>query len=123
MTTPTLKQLVAGATKGARHVAGATIVYSRDGTICECGEPRATTTARFIKADLGSPDSKEIYANADLIARLSPELALAVYEALEHMKQEMIDASERTGVGKLCEHTESWQVINRAMNLLDGLTP
>lgn len=109
MSTPTLRELCAGATKGPWHM----IPIQPGDKYIEIQGPGVTV-------DYDDVDHDEQRANAALIARLSPEVALAVYKALNHMRHEMLDAAERTGVGKLCEHTESWRMINNALRLLDG---
>ncbi len=37
--------------------------------------------------------------------------------ALEYCRQAMLEAAERTGVGKLCEQTEAWRIVDAALNI------
>lgn len=51
----------------------ATLVYAKDGNICEVGEPRKSRIVHHDKLEIGSADWNEGMANARLIAA-APEL-------------------------------------------------
>lgn len=135
MSTPTLKELISQATPGKRDTWGATLVFSEQGTICVCGEPRATNMVQYTPASCTGDRTAlhEAAANAQLIARLSPEVAGAVYEALE-MASLLCDTIEQCAgpQGGMPELPRVWRQIlsaqvfgkykqmRRAIALLDG---
>ncbi len=60
---------------GAKHTPGpwtnrehSTFVWSKDGNVCACGDPRALATVGYTKCDIGTPALSEAVANARLIA-------------------------------------------------------
>lgn len=59
-------------------------VWSKDGNICVCGAPRASTVVGYTEADIGSADLEEAVANARLTAA-APDLLIALRALVERI--------------------------------------
>jgi len=81
MSTPTLLELCDGATPGP-WLTSAHCVYSEHGNVCAASEPRATEHVMFTPPSIQSKDLREAHANAQLIARMSPEVCRRTWELL-----------------------------------------
>lgn len=65
-------------------VHGSTLVFGREGNVCECGEPRAEKFVSHTGVSISSPDFDEAAANARLIAA-APDLLAALRDLLKRV--------------------------------------
>jgi hypothetical protein len=72
-------------------------VFGDTGTVCACGEPRATSTAEYTPLEYGSKDRAEAHANAQLIAS-APDLLAACQFAYQSLLDGDIDHAEIVAV-------------------------
>ncbi len=115
--TPTCKELCKRATKGPRiHIKWESIIWTRLNDGC-----RGSNIARI--PDENAP---RCIADAQLIARLSPEVVMQVYEALESIKCRVDDSTDPTS-GRIppliAINRAKMKACVAALRLLDGQSP
>jgi len=115
MTPPTLKSLAALATKGP----WLSVPHPADRTVLVYGPPMAEPLVAEC-----SPRSKlgqvECDANAQLISRFSPEVALALYNFLSEVQETHAPNVNAQRDECLCSQCARWRESRRLMSLLDG---